>query len=122
MPQLVNQVISSLLGQTDSFLVPAGAGRNPGDGGILDFLGQLLSLSNQGVSLSRVLHCLVLIGLGLHILVLPVLVAFEFLGEAIPGDKFLEVVGILGEVDLGGNYGVKPALDDIPDSFKKAQN
>lgn len=119
MSQLADQLAPFLLGQADGFLVLAGMGREPGDGGFLELLGYFLSLRKQSIARGRVLHFLVFIGLGLQVLVFPVLIAFEFLGEAIHGDEFLEVTGGLGEMDLASHDRVKPALNDAPESYKK---
>lgn len=121
MSQLADQLAPFLLGQADGFLVLAGMGREPGDGGFLELLGYFLSLRKQSIARSRVLHFLVFIGLGLQVLVFPVLIAFEFLGEAIHGDEFLEVTGGLGEMDLASHDRVKPALNDAPESYKKKE-
>jgi hypothetical protein len=32
-------------------------------------------------------------------------------------DVFFEILAVLGEVDLGCDDGVEPALDDVPDAF-----
>lgn len=119
MPQLADQLVPFLLGQIDSFLVLAGIGREPGDSGFLEFLGYFLSLCNQSITRGRVLHFLVFVGLGLQVLVFPVLLALEFLGEAVHGDEFLEVIGGLGEMDLASHDRVKPTLDNVPETYKE---
>lgn len=120
--QLADKLAPLLLGQTDGFLVLAGMGREPVDRGFLEVLGDLLSLREQGITRGRVLHLLVFVGLGLHVFVFPVLLAFEFLGDAVHGDEFLEVTGRLGEMDLASHDGVEPALDDTPESYDMSQN
>lgn len=115
--QLVNLAITLLLGGRGSLGLLLEAGADPLNRALLDFLGELLTLRKQCITGLLVFHLGVLARLGLGIFILPVLVTFQLLHDLTRGNELLQVCPVFGEVNLGGDYRVKPALDDAPDTY-----
>lgn len=115
--EFLDGVRSLLFDGVDIGPVVAAGGSDPFEGDVLHLSGELLSLAQELVPLGSVFHCLVFALLDLRVLVFPVLTAFEFFRDAVVGDEVLELVLVPSEVDLGGDYRVEPALDDVPDSW-----
>lgn len=73
-------------------------------------------LLEQPVARLRVLHAVILARHRLDVRVLPVLLALELLRDFLDVNVLLKILDVIGEVDLAGNDGVEPALDDFPDA------
>jgi hypothetical protein len=53
----------------------------------------------------------------LLVFVLPIFVTAELVDELVRRDELLEVFATICEMNLGGNDGVEPAVDNLPDAF-----
>lgn len=116
LPQLFDQAITLIFGSVHSISVLLVASAKPLDGDVLDLLRQSLALSDQLVAGLGILHLGILALLDLGVCVFPVLVTLELLHDLAWGDEGFEVFAVLGEVDLGGDDRVEPALYNAPDT------
>lgn len=115
--QLLNKLIALFLSSRGSGSLLLEASTNPLDCDVLNLLGELLSLGHQGVTGFLIGHFGVLVLSDLDVFVLPVLIAFQLLHDLVRVNELLEILAVFGEMDLGRNDRIKPALDDTPDAY-----
>ncbi|SPQ24658.1 dd02faec-f324-454a-832c-4044bbb1a463, partial [Thermothielavioides terrestris] len=82
---------------------------------LLVLLVQTLAGGQQPLAGLGVVELVVLALHRLDVLVRPVLLAVEFLGDVLDRDELLHVLDVVGEVHFVGDHWVEPAADDLPD-------
>lgn len=54
---------------------------------------------------------------GLHVFIFPVFLTAEFLDDVLSRNELLELLGTAEEMNLGGDYRVEDAVDNLPETL-----
>lgn len=118
-PVLLVELSSSLVAAlVDRLALVVAAGLDPLAGLVLVVGVEGSALLEELVSGLDVLLLVILALGGLGVGVDPVLVTLKLLDEVVGGDELLETGAAVGELDLVGDDGVEPAVDDAPDTLE----